>query len=381
MASKGMEVIRQKFLKKLDGLLPEFAAFQQQLSQQIPSTQTLTALRISVHQIAGSAKTFGFSETSEFAARAERHLDQLLGDIEASEQSPQAIADKLHRSFSELIAHAEELVSTQMQAVVEEAPLRETVPETEVKYTVLIGDDDTLVIDLIRQHLEDKGCQIIAVPDGRAVLAEAKNHQPDLIIQDINMPEISGFQILKSLKREPKTENIPVIMLTKRTEDKSIIEGISSGAVDYIIKPFDIDKLVKQVMTALEKANTQVLLVDDDAVVNELLALRFRKQGYKVVVAENGREALEKFQQSPPDVMLLDIMMPGMDGLAVLSQLKEKLKSDVPIVMLTAKNQTENAITSFEGGAHDYIRKPFDIDELVARVSAILKRRAVQQHA
>ena len=122
-------------------------------------------------------------------------------------------------------------------------------------------------------------------------------------------------------------------------------------------------------------ANEKILVVDDDTNICELLRLYLTKEGYQVTVANDGEEGLEKFNAVKPDMVLLDIMLPVMDGWAVCAHIREKAKT--PIIMLTAKGDVTDRITGLEMGADDYLVKPFEMKELMARINAVLRRSEI----
>ena len=118
--------------------------------------------------------------------------------------------------------------------------------------------------------------------------------------------------------------------------------------------------------------NNKVLVVDDDAHIVELIKLYFEKEGFSVATAGNGREAVEKFKSEAPAIIILDVMMPEMDGWDVCREIRKT--SNVPIIMLTAKGETFDKVLGLELGADDYMVKPFETKELIARVKAVLRR-------
>lgn len=118
--------------------------------------------------------------------------------------------------------------------------------------------------------------------------------------------------------------------------------------------------------------NAKILIADDDRNICELLRMYLEKEGYAVVLAENGEEALSKFGEENPDILLLDVMMPRLDGWQVCRELRKK--SEVPIIMITAKGETFDKVLGLELGADDYVVKPFEPKEIVARVKAVLRR-------
>ena len=117
---------------------------------------------------------------------------------------------------------------------------------------------------------------------------------------------------------------------------------------------------------------TSVLIVEDDRNIQELLQMYLEKEGYAVTVAGDGRQGLEKFRTIKPDIVLLDVMMPVMDGWAVCREIR--CESQTPVIMLTAKSETEDKVTGLKTGADDYVTKPFEMKELLARIEAVLRR-------
>ncbi|MEL6322330.1 MAG: response regulator, partial [Cyanobacteria bacterium J06626_14] len=120
------------------------------------------------------------------------------------------------------------------------------------------------------------------------------------------------------------------------------------------------------------QGNRKILVVDDENAIRQILATRLSMGGYDVVVAANGEEALQVFAQEEPDLVVLDVMMPKLDGYSVCQELRKK--TDVPIIMLTALGEIADRITGLEMGADDYLAKPFSPKELEARIKAILRR-------
>ena len=123
----------------------------------------------------------------------------------------------------------------------------------------------------------------------------------------------------------------------------------------------------------------RILLVDDDPNIRQLVNLYLVKEGFEVDMADQGDEALKQFRASPPNLMLLDVMLPGMDGWQVLREARKT--SNIPIIMLTAKDEVFDKVLGLELGADDYIAKPFDMKELVARIKAVIRRYQVPEHA
>ena len=118
--------------------------------------------------------------------------------------------------------------------------------------------------------------------------------------------------------------------------------------------------------------NITILVVDDDRNIQEILGMYLKKENFRVISCENGTDAVRVFREENPDLVLLDVMLPGMDGFAVLEEIRKR--NDTPVIMLTAKGSTSDRIQGLENGADDYVSKPFDSKELVARIKAVLRR-------
>lgn len=123
--------------------------------------------------------------------------------------------------------------------------------------------------------------------------------------------------------------------------------------------------------------SNKILVVDDDANIRELLRLYLQREGYSLFLAANGSEGLTVFREIKPDIVILDVMMPIINGLEVCNMIRQE--SDIPIIMLTARDATDDKLSGFEQGADDYVVKPFDAKEVVARVKAHLKRQTLNQ--
>lgn len=370
------DAIKQKFLSRLAEWLPSYERFVTDASAGHTDAVEIADVHMRVHKIAGSAKTFGFPELSTTAAEAEKHLAAVDGG--------KATLASVKTAVASLTALTRELRSalTSRKTEVEAHTSQEAVRATDNRHTILVADDDDLVRELLVSEFIRANCHIMQASDGAVVLDIIKSctlhadaEKPDLILLDMNMPTVNGFEVLKKLKSTAATQNIPVIMLTRRDEDDSIINAISFGAVDYVTKPFEMPDLIARITEQLASRKNKVLVADDDELIRELLSHRFHRIGTSVITAVSGPEALQRIQAERPDAVVLDIMMPGMSGINVLKQMKEdETLRKIPVILLTAKTQQENILLGLESGAHDYITKPFDTDEVVARVNGIIQR-------
>jgi CheY-like chemotaxis protein/anti-sigma regulatory factor (Ser/Thr protein kinase) len=203
---------------------------------------------------------------------------------------------------------------------------------------VLVIDDDRHARDLLRRNLESQGLAVILASGGEEGMELARTHQPGIITLDVMMPGIDGWAVLSRLKADPATRDIPVVMVSMVAEDGV---GASLGAVGHLRKPVNREQL-KALIDAHCRPESRVLLVEDDEAAREVMRRTLAELGYTVLEARNGREGLEQIAAGGADLILLDLMMPVMDGFEFLTELRqEKRFEQVPVVVVSAKDLTE----------------------------------------
>ena len=210
------------------------------------------------------------------------------------------------------------------------------IPSTGSGPLVLVIDDDATVQDLLRRSLNRDGFRVETAPDGTSGLARARELHPDIITLDVMMPGMDGWEVLAALKEDPETADIPVIVVSL-VDERGL--GFSLGAADYLTKPLDFSRL-SAVLNRHAKVGLgrRVLIVEDDQAMQELLQKRLTQEGWQVLVAGNGREALERLTQGTPDLVLLDLMMPEMDGFEFLEAFRKQPGcARTTVVVMTAK--------------------------------------------
>jgi CheY-like chemotaxis protein len=240
----------------------------------------------------------------------------------------------------------------------EAAPEATTPPEPSERTfagvgTVLVIDDEAAVRDLMQRFLSKEGFRVVTAAGGEEGLRRARELSPDAITLDVMMPGMDGWAVLSALKSDPGTVDIPVVMLTI-VDDKNL--GYALGAADYLTKPIDRERLA----TVLDKyrRDLPVLVVDDDAELRALLRRMLEPAGYRVVEAENGRAALERLRDISPSVVLLDLMMPEMDGFEFVSEFRrhEPWRA-IPIVVVTAKDLSREDRERLNGYVQKILQK------------------------
>jgi CheY-like chemotaxis protein/anti-sigma regulatory factor (Ser/Thr protein kinase) len=265
-----------------------------------------------------------------------------------------------------------------------EAPTKERpVSATAVAETapmVLVIDDDLTVHDLMRRFLSKEGLRVVAAADGKEGLRLAKELRPDAITLDVLMPSMDGWAVLTALKADPALADIPVIMITI-VDEKQV--GYSLGVADYLTKPVDWKRLTS-ILRQYQRADAacRVLLVEDDARTRKMLRTRLEKQGWPVIEAENGRVALERMAEEAPDLILLDLMMPEMDGFQFLDHVRAREGwRSIPIIIVTAKDLTEDDRQRLNGYVEGILEKgAHHPEDLLREICAVVRARVEPHH-
>lgn len=223
---------------------------------------------------------------------------------------------------------------------------------------VLVIDDEGTARELLVSYLEPEGYRTETAGSAAEAVAKAKQLRPDAITLDILMPNANGFETLLMLKESPETANIPIIIVSIVDQQKV---GFALGAADYLVKPVDKTLLVKTIRKytrPYKNKESVILLVDDDPVTLELLETTLRSAGYRTHAAPSGKSALDFLGRTRVDGILLDLLMPEMDGFEVLRHLKKDSRlCDIPIFVLTAKNLTESDVEALRLHTHALLRK------------------------
>jgi CheY-like chemotaxis protein/two-component sensor histidine kinase len=238
--------------------------------------------------------------------------------------------------------------------------------------TVLVVDDEPDTRDLLQRYLIKQGFRVFAAANGEQGLELARRVHPDAITLDVMMPGMDGWAVLSTLKADPQLAEIPVVVLSI-LDDRNL--GYTLGASDYLTKPIDRDRLV----AVLEKhcpqrGTSRVLIVDDDPEARGMARRMLEKDGWAISEAANGREGLEALQEERPDAILLDLMMPEMDGFAFVSQLQNSpdLRS-IPVIVVTAKDITQEDRDRLNGYVQRIIQKsPVGRDEILHEVRSLV---------
>ncbi len=274
---------------------------------------------------------------------------------------------------------------------------------------ILLVDDNPINLTLLTEILQESRYKIKVSINGKVALKAVRTTPPDLILLDIVMPEMDGFEVCRKLKSNPDTADIPVLFMSGLSETQDMLNAFAAGGVDYVTKPFQVAEVLARVnahmalsktirqLKSLEEDHTakllkideswklpksehRILLVDDNSYNLKLLAKILRGNRYTTKASTSGKFALQAVRTTPPDLILLDIMMPEMDGYEVCRQLKlNPDTADIPVIFISALSETQDKLKAFATGGVDYVSKPFCEDEVLARVNTHLTLRENSQ--
>jgi CheY-like chemotaxis protein len=238
--------------------------------------------------------------------------------------------------------------------------------------TVLVIDDDPIARELLQRTLRDEGFRVVPAAGGEEGLRLARDLHPLAITLDVLMPGLDGWTVLARLKADPETADIPVIMVTV-LDDRNL--GYTLGATDFLIKPIDRQRLLAVLSRFRPQTASPVLVVDDDPSVRESVRRTLERDGWTVAEATDGQEALDAVARERPGLILLDLLMPGLDGFAVVARLQENAQwRTIPVVVITAKDLTVDDRARLDGFVEQVLVKgAYTREGLLTRVRELLR--------
>ena len=261
---------------------------------------------------------------------------------------------------------------------------------------VLVIEDDANNLDVAQRIIRAAGHEALSATDGAAGIETARNERPDVILVDLLLPRVDGWTVTKTLREEAWAKETPIIAVSALAMQQDRERAIEAGCDDFVSKPYAPAELRAVLARFLEDGGTparsgairrgmkavahdlgRVLVVDDEPANVELLVRRLEALGADTLRASNGEDALAIADRELPDLILLDIMMPGIDGYDTCRRLKMNDRTaPIPVIFATAKDRADDLSKGFEAGAVDYVTKPIEPVELAARVrSAIFTKR------
>lgn len=273
------------------------------------------------------------------------------------------------------------------------------------KPQILIVDDEPINVKLMSAILSSEQFAVVSAQDGMTALEIISKEKIDLILLDVMMPGIDGYQVTQELKNNPQTKNIPVILVTALHSKEDKIRGLQAGADEFLTKPVNKFEIIARVKSMLKLRRYQeqmdirkefekplagslleptsginvqcVLLVDDNPKDLKLIQQLLSDEPYSLRTAKTGEDAISIALSEEIDLILLDVILPGLDGYKVCQFLKNSSKTrDIQILMVTCLSDLDSRLRGVEEGVDDFFVKPIDSRELKSRINTLLKKKA-----
>jgi len=242
---------------------------------------------------------------------------------------------------------------------------------------ILIVDDSLIIRKSLSKQSEKSGPMVSQAEDGEQGFKKALSGSFDLIIADVEMPHLDGFGLCERLKSNPSTRGIPVIILSSLESDRDIEQGFRVGAAAYVSKSEAQSQLNETIERILEKSRFHrgrlVLVVDDSLKIRELLSQALAEEGFQVITAENGKQAMRRIQDLRPDLIISDIDMPVMNGIDFCREVHaDPILAAIPVVMMSANSDRAVMRRMLQWGAASYLIKPFNLEQVIITVEKLL---------
>ncbi|MBI5894144.1 MAG: response regulator, partial [Deltaproteobacteria bacterium] len=255
------------------------------------------------------------------------------------------------------------------------APKVSRIIEEEPPPLILVAGESPDINELLKEYLVSAGYNIQAASDGIDVVKKAKEFMPFAIALGIKIPKKDGWEVIKELKETPEIMDIPVIIVSS-SNNKDL--GFSLGAVDYITKPVDKNKLLESLgrlnlISRIKRRLFTILAIDDKPQVLELIGSILEKQGFGVLKAVGGEEGIKLAIEKEPDIIILDLMMPEVSGFDVVENLKKHpIAKDIPIIIFTAKDMTKDDKARLGDSINNILEKTdFSKDNLLNEIKKL----------
>ena len=249
---------------------------------------------------------------------------------------------------------------------------------------ILIIEDEKILLDVLSKKIKEQGFSVFTAVDGEAGLRQIKKNKPDLIILDMLLPKVDGYGVLQKMKED--NINIPVVIVSNSGQPVDIDKALKLGACDYLIKAeFEPAEVVEKIHrwlidkpsnNSVKPGAKKILVVEDDKFLRDLCVKKLSQTGYNVDFSGDGVGGLEKIIKDKPDLVLLDIILPGLEGFEVLERVrsnKNKKIAQTPIIVLSNLGQESDVKKALKLGANDYLIKAhFTIDDIIDKIKKII---------
>lgn len=261
------------------------------------------------------------------------------------------------------------------------------------KPLILVVEDSRTEALRMRLVLEKEGWEVCCADNASQAIVEIGRKTPDLILVDYYLPGIRGDELCRQIRMRVDTRVIPIVMLTANETDQIQLQGLESGADDFLPKTFEVDTLLLRLRSLLSKScarsesngptdsyfnSARLLTIDDSATFREYLSKVLSDDGFQVETAASGQEGLDRVEAESFDCVLVDLVMPGMDGIEVcerLNRMRRSTHQSFMLLMLTAREDKQNLTRALEVGADDFVGKSSDAVVVKGRIRALLRRK------
>jgi len=368
-----LQALRRDYADRLRREGMELTALHELLQGGTISATDLRRVQKLAHGLAGTGSVFGHPDVSLAGAP----LDNFAGDLLAQHVDDFPVGELriLGRMIETLYTACEDSLAQDTQ------PQTPRVPQSIAAGSyILLVDDDKDLAALLSSRLQNRGIHVVIATDGTEAMRLISEQTPDLVILDVMMPGLSGHDVLRKLKYDPQLSLIPVVMLSGITAESEAETAKRLGAVDYIAKPFEAETLIARLEKILDASRFHVALIDNDDMLLDLLREKFQQRGFQVSTQNDGKDAWDFILKALPDLVILDRMMPGMDGLAVLKNIRtEEATKDIPVIVLSARKEERDVKIGLQFGAQEYVTKPCDPEDLLNRSLELLHDRGSEK--
>ena len=246
---------------------------------------------------------------------------------------------------------------------------------------ILLVDDSKLIHTSVGKIIDENGFKLIGAMDGVEGLQKAIEYIPDLIISDLDMPNMDGYEMCQEIKQREVTQDIPVMILSSRGAGLDIDKGFDVGANDFLTKPVNDSELISRINLTLgsqekDVLREKILVVDDSALVRNMMKQGLSQQGFEILTANDGQEGYDTAIKHEPDLIITDFNMPRMDGRELTRALKSReALSDIPVLMLTSADSDTDQRKGKHAGVSAFLSKPFPPDKLVVIAERLIAER------
>jgi DNA-binding response OmpR family regulator len=275
---------------------------------------------------------------------------------------------------------------------------------TETQASILLIEDNPLTLQTLIEYLRKLHLQPMVAHNGEEALRQMRARKPDVILLDVMLPGMDGFEICALIRANMATRDIPIIFLTALADTVSKVKAYEAGGVDYITKPFDFREVAARITMRLTLLHLQsrlktkrsvmddsgsasigrdairIVIVDDNQLTIEAIRAYLETFGFTILTALSGDQLIANLPEPLPDLILLDVMMPGRDGYETCRWLKQHAATrDIPVIFMTSLTDFRDKVKAFEAGGADYIMKPHHYTELLNRINTHLTIRTLQR--